>query len=34
MDKLKELLEQLSIEEKEKLLEFICSCEEGSGHNQ
>lgn len=34
MDKLKELLEQLTIEAKEELLEFIYFCAEENEHNQ
>lgn len=34
MDKLKELLEQLSNEAKEELLKFIYSCEEENAHSQ
>lgn len=34
MDKLKELLDQLSKEAKEELLEFIYFCEEENEHSQ
>lgn len=34
MDKLKELLNQLSIEEKEELLKFIYFCEEDNEHSR
>lgn len=34
MDKLKELLDKLSIEAKEELLEFICFCAEENEHSQ
>lgn len=34
MDKLKELLKQLTIEEKEELLKFICFCGEENEHSR
>jgi hypothetical protein len=34
MDKLKEVLSQLSEDEKLELLNFIYSCEEGNEHSQ